>query len=211
VSVALENLKVPRNLKAGQLRYRYGLVPRDKWSSLDEGERDAVNAFSLHLHWRDSLTEHPALEGRDRVFLTVKWMQGLLRAVGARRSGEKAAQRAIGALQTLGVIEDTGETKKPRRPAQSVQRARRFQPCGDVELEGGKDSQPTLGHSYWWRVFRVPALTTALAVLRPQGAYAHVPDRPQHLASLSALLRRQGDFASPARLPARRGVRPVGL
>jgi hypothetical protein len=145
----------------GQVRYRYGLVPRDRWSSLDEGERDAVNAFSWHLHWRDSQTEHPALEGHDRVFLTVKWMQGLLQAVGARRSGEKAARSAIAAIQTLGVIEDTGEVKKPRRPAQSVERARRFQPCGDVELEGGKDAQPTPRRSYWWRIFRVPALSTA--------------------------------------------------
>jgi hypothetical protein len=81
--------------------------------------------------------------------------EGLLRAVGARPSGEKAARRAISALRNLGVIEDTGETKKPRRPAQSVERARRFQPCGDVELEGGKEAQPALGRSYWWRVFRV--------------------------------------------------------
>jgi hypothetical protein len=188
----------------GQIRYRYGLVPRDKWGSLDEGERDAVNALSWHLHWRDSQTEHPALEGDDCVFLTAKWMQGLLRAVGARRSGEKAARRAIATLRRLGVIEDTGEAKKPRRPARSVQRAERFQPCGDVELEGGKDAQPALGRAYWWRIFQVPALTTALAVLRPQGAYAHVPDRPQHLASLSALLRRQGLIS-----PRRRGYKPI--
>lgn len=195
--------RLPNNVKVGQLRYRYGLVPREKWGGLDEAERAAVNALGLHLHWRERQEQHPALEGHDRVFLTAGWMQGLLRAVGARRAGEKAAREAIASLERLGVVEDTGEVKKPRRPAQSVDRARKFQPHGDVELEGGKDGQPTPGRSYWWRIFRVPALSKVMAALQPQGAYPEVPDLPQHLASLSALLRRQGLIS-----PRRRGYRP---
>jgi hypothetical protein len=42
-------------------------------------------------------------------------MQGLLRTVGARKMGEKAAAAAISFLEQRGLIVDTGKTKKPRR------------------------------------------------------------------------------------------------
>ena len=185
--------ELPRNIKLGQIRRTIGLLTPEEWRRLDEDGRAAVDALSLHVWWRARQDEHEAFEGEenDCVFLTVPWMQGLLRAVGARKTGEKAAGGAIAFLKQRGHIEDTGKTKKPRRSSERVARAEKFQTAGQVALEGGKDAQPTSLHSYWWRVFRVPVLTRVRASL-PRGAYWQLGDGPQHSASLSAFLRRQG-------------------
>ena len=69
----------------------------------------------MHIWTRARQEEHEAFEGEDCVFLTVRWMQRLLRAVGARKTGEKAAASAIAFLEQRSLIVDTGKTKKPRR------------------------------------------------------------------------------------------------
>ena len=158
-----------------------------------------MDALSLHVWWRARQDEHEAFEGEenDCVFLTVRWMQGLLRGVGARRTGEKAARDAIALLEKRGHIEDTGKTKKPRRSSERIARAEKFQAAGPVAGEGGKDAPASL-RSYWWRVFRVPVLTRVRASI-PRGAYWQAGDGPQHSASLSAFLRRQGLISVPRR------------
>jgi hypothetical protein len=145
----------------------------------------------LHVWWRSRQERHPALEVDDCIFLTDRHVQTLLRAVGARKKGIKAGAAAIATMNAHGWIEDTGKTKKPRRTPTSVTRANRFQTHGQVVLEGGKDAQPTASRSYWWRIFRVPGITTVRNTI-PQGAYGHCSDVPQRLASLSAFLIRQG-------------------
>ena len=189
--------ELPRNITPGQLRRTVGLLPADEWRGLDEDGRAAVDALSLHIWARGRQNEHSPFEGEDCVFLTVRWMQGLLRAVGARKTGEKAAAAAIYLLEQRGLIVDTGTTKKPRRTAESIARAERFQKGGAIADEGGKEGQPSHFHSYWWRVFRVPALTRIRHALEPLGAYARFEGVPQHLASLSAFLRRQGLISRP--------------
>jgi hypothetical protein len=155
--------ELPPNIKLGQIRCTIGLLAPEEWRRLDEDGRAAVDALSLHVWWRARQDEHEAFEGEedDCVFLTVPWMQGLLRAVGARKTGEKTAAAAIAFLKQRGLIVDTGKTKKPRRSSERVAKAEKFQAAGPVAREGGKDAQPTSLRSYWWRVFRVPALTRA--------------------------------------------------
>ena len=121
--------ELPRNIKLGQIRRTIGLVSPAKWRGIKEDERAAVDALSLHSWWRARQEEHEAFEGEedDCVFLTVPWMQGLLRAVGARKTGEKSAAAAIALLKERGHIEDTGKTKKPRRSSERVARAETFQ------------------------------------------------------------------------------------
>ena len=188
--------ELPPNIKLGQLRRTVGLLPSDEWRRLSEDERAAVDALSLHIWFRGRQKEYPAFEGEDCVFLAVSWVQGLLRAVGARKTGEKAAAAAIAFLEQHGIIEDTGRTKKPRRAADCIARAENFQRRGTVVNEGGKEAQPTPFRSYWWRVFRVPALAKVRAAI-PRGAYWRFEDVPQHVASLSAFLRRQGLISRP--------------
>jgi hypothetical protein len=66
-------------------------------------------------------------------------MQRLLRSVGARKGGEKAAAAAaISFLEARGLIVDTGRTKKPHRAAGSIARAEKFQKRGSIAHEGGK-------------------------------------------------------------------------
>jgi hypothetical protein len=183
------------------VRRTIGLLSPDEWRGLEEDGRAAVDALSLHVWWRARQDEHEAFEGEEDecVFLTVRWMQGLLRAVGARKTGEKAAAAAIAFLKQRGLLVDTGRTKKPRRSSERVARAEKFQTAGPVAGEGGKDAQPTSLRSYWWRVFRVPALARVRASI-PRGAYWQLGDGPQHSASLSAFLRRQGLISVPRRL-----------
>jgi hypothetical protein len=124
--------ELPRNLKLGQVRRTAGIVTRSEWNQLSHDEQAAVDALSWQIVWRCRQKRHPALEGDDCIFLTVRHVQRLLRAIGAAKTGEKAAAAAISTMQAKGWIEDTGRTKKPRRGEQSV--------------EGGKDSQPDLQH-----------------------------------------------------------------
>jgi hypothetical protein len=189
---------LPRNVTVAQVRRRIGLVPPNEWRELGEDDRAAVDALSLQLWLRARQAEHPAFEDGDCIFLTVRWMQGLLRAVGVKRAGEKAAAIAIARLEQLGLVVDTGRTKKPRRSAGYIARADKFQKRGEVAHEGGKEAQPSPSRSYWWRVFLVPALARVRAAI-PQGAYWRLNDVPQHLASLSAFLRRQGLISGPRR------------
>jgi hypothetical protein len=184
--------ELPRNIKLGQIRRTVGLLSRQAWHRLGEDERAAVDALSLHVWFRARQTGHSAFEGDDCVFLTASWMQNLLRAVDARKAGEKAAAAAISFLEEKGLLVDTGRTKKPRRRAERIARAERFQKRGAIAREGGKEAQPSPHHSYWWRLFRVPALTKVREGFKPLGAYGRFEDVPQHLASLSAFLRRQG-------------------
>ena len=125
-------------------------------------------------------------------------MQRLLRAVGARKTGEKAAASAIAFLEQRSLIVDTGKTKKPRRSSERIARAEKFQPAGPVEGEGGKEAQATPLRSYWWRVFKIPGLARVLSSI-PKGAYWRLEGVPQHVASLSAFLRRQGLISVPRR------------
>jgi hypothetical protein len=157
-------------------------------------EQDAVNALALHLLRRLEQDEFEPFEDDGRTFLTVGHMQRLLRAVGARCSGEKAAAQAIRWLCSTGIIEDTGEVKKPRQRPNRIAAREKFGRVEDARTgEGGKDAQPSLEHSYWWRVFRVvPLSAVLLAYKATQGAYARFSEVPQHLASLSAWAKRQG-------------------
>jgi hypothetical protein len=191
--------RLPPNIKVAQLRRTVDLLTPDEWRGLSEDARAAVDALSLHIWFRCRQTEHSAFEGEDSVFLTVRWMQRLLRTVEARKTGEKAAAAAISLLEQRGLIVDTGKTKKPRRPAEGIARAEKFQTSGPIGPEGGKQGQPSHFHSYWWRVFRVPALTRIRRALTPSGAYARFEGVPRHLASLSAFLRRQGLISRPRR------------
>ena len=191
--------ELPPNIKLGQLRRTVGLLPSDEWRGLDESERAAVDALRLHIWARSRQTEHPALEEGDCIFLTVGWVQTLLRNYGARKTGEKTAAAAISFLEERGLIVDTGKTKKPRRACRLDCAGREISEAGRDAHEGGKETQPSLHRSYWWRVFRVPALTRVRTQSEPLGAYAHVEDVPQHLASLSAFLRRQGLISRPRR------------
>jgi hypothetical protein len=175
----------PKNLKLGQVRRTAGIVTQSEWSKLSRDEQDAADALSWHVVWRCRQKRHPALEGEDCIFLSDGWVQGLLRAVGARKTGEKAAAAAIRTMQARGWIEDTGRTKKPGR--------------GERSAEGGKDSQPTNQRSYWWRVFRVPAISQAIKSLKPTGAYWQPQSAPRRVASLSAFLTRQGLISRPKR------------
>jgi hypothetical protein len=177
--------ELPQNLTLGQIRHTAGIVTQSEWRSLTRDEQDAVDALSWQIVWRCRQKRHPALEGEDCIFLTVRHVQRLLRAIGARKTGEKAAAAAIATMQARGWIEDTGRTKKPQR--------------GEESVEGGKDSQPDIQHAYWWRVFRVPAISQAIMTLKPLGAYWQPQGAPRRVASLSAYLKRQGLISRPKR------------
>jgi hypothetical protein len=191
--------ELPRNLKLGQVRRTAGIVTQSDWSKLSRDEQNAVDALSWQIVWRCRQKRHPALQGEDCIFLTVRHVQRLLRAIGAAKTGEKAAAAAIATMQERGWIVDTGETKKPRRGERSIAKAERFQTRCHFEAEGGKDAQPKGQRSYWWRIFRVPALSRAIKALKPRGAYWQRLDVPQATASLSAFLIRQGLISRPKR------------
>ena len=160
----------PPNIKPWQLLRSYRLA--DDWKRARSGEEQAaVLALALHLHFREhQQSEHPAYEDGKEIILTNKWMRGLLREVGAKKRGEKAARRAIRFLTESGVLEDTGRTVWPKRSAQGIARAEKFHRMNgkrgnSIATEGGRTGQPTRLHSYWWRVFRVSerVLPSALA------------------------------------------------
>ena len=189
----------PGRSSSRQIRRTVRLLPPAEWRTLNENERAAVAALSLHIWARSRQMGNAAFEEGDCVFLTVGWMQKLLRSVGARKRGEKAAAAAVSFLERRELIVDTGRTKKPRRSGRSIARAEKFQKRGAIVHEGGKEAQLFSLRSYWWRVFRVPALRRIRRALEPRGAYARSEDVPQHLASLSAFLRRQGLNSRPSR------------
>lgn len=175
------------------------------FSTIDEDDQIVASVIALHLAFRFRQRRHAPLEEidkrRDCIFLTVSWVQFLLRRLGYRKTGRDFARTVINRAQELGFIQDTGDTRKPRRPRQSIARAGKFQSAGDVRTEGGADSQPSIDRSRWWRVFRVPALTRVLTSYTPYPS--REPDAgswrgvPRHAVSLCRLLIRQGLLKQP--------------
>lgn len=182
---------IPRNLTVGQIRRTIGLVTPEEFRRLDEDQRAAVDALSVHVHWRARQRHHPAFDEADKTFLTVGWMRELLRVVGARKTGARVAAAAIGYLKATGLIEDTGRAKTPRRRPDGGGTVEPFQRHGrERVLEQAAPS--LLQGSPWWRVFRVPALTK-IRKAASGTAYPHTPGSPlTTVGSLSAFLTRQG-------------------
>lgn len=84
--------------------------------------------------------------------------------------GEKAAAEAIAWWQHVGLIEDTGKTKKPNA---SPSRAAAREHFGKgVRIEGGRDAQTSTFRSYWWRVYKVVPIARVIGAFRKmQSAY----------------------------------------
>ena len=190
---------LPPNVTVGQVRRTVGLTTPEEWRTLSEDQRAAVDALSVHVHWRARQQRHPAFDGDDETFLTVGWMRGLLRVVGARKTSDRVAAAAIGYLESSGLIVDTGRVKTPRRRPDNGETVEPFQRWGrETMVERAAPS--LLGRSYWWRVFRVPALTKAREAVLPKTAYTRTPGRPlTPVGSLSAFLSRQGLIPRPRR------------
>jgi hypothetical protein len=170
---------------------RLHILPARQVQALSPEHRAWVKAFELHLERRFQQNIHEPLDDGDKVFLTDGYVKGLLEAVGAPRKGEKAASEAIAWWQEAGILEDTGETKKPKA---SPSRAAAREHFGrGTPTEGGRDAQPSTLRSYWWRVYRVVPISSVLrAYKKMQGAYGRFQEVPQLPASLSARLERQG-------------------
>ena len=156
--------------------------------NLSGDQRDAVNALAQHMLLRLEQTEFEPFDEDGKTFISNGWMQCRLRDVGARCQGEKAAAKALRWLCENGLLENTGEVKKPRRRENREAAREKFgRGEGAAGGEGGRDPQPSLHRSYWWRVYRVVPLSGALkAYEKLQGAYGRFLEVPQHLASLSA-------------------------
>jgi hypothetical protein len=107
--------ELPQNLKLGQVRRTAGIVTQREWSSLTRDEQDAVDTLSWQIVWRCRQKRHPALEGDDCIFLTVRHVQRLLRAIGAAKTGEKTASAAIATMQARGWIEHRPDEKTATR------------------------------------------------------------------------------------------------
>jgi hypothetical protein len=137
-------------------------------------ERDAVNALALHLVRRFEQDRFEPLDEDGKTFLTVKHMQRLLRGVGARCTGEKAAREASttssrpGSSRTRARSRRRGSAPIASRRRRSSGAGNRCPVCGTStfwkvqEVEGGWDAQPTPQRRYWWRVFRAVALAAVL-------------------------------------------------
>ena len=157
--------------------------------------------FALHLHFREHQDEHPAYENGNETILTPKWMKGLLREVGARKRGEKAARRAIRFLIESGVIEDTGRTMKPKRSAQAIARAEKFQ---KRQGQRAPSSAPTDGGRT--RVF-TPTGGGSSASLLGSSPVPSQPSWEKRLPETNGLCR-HGRFVK-RRFPARAGARAL--
>lgn len=175
--------------------------------TLSRDKRDAVNALAAHILSRFEQEEFEPFDADGRTFLTVAYMQRRLRDVGARCTGEKAAAAALRWLCSSGILEDTRKVKKPRRNQNRMAAREKFGRGEDPQSgEGGRDSQPTILRSYWWRVYRVVPLSDVLRTYKGlQGAYARLVEVPQPLASLAAWAKRQGLIS---RRRGRQGARP---
>jgi hypothetical protein len=170
---------------------RLRLLPARQLQALSREHRAWAKALELHLLRRFQQKRYEPLDSGDEIFLTVGYVQRLLRDVEAPRKGEKAAAEALAWLVSFGLLEDTGKTKKPKAsPSRAAAREHFGKSSG---TEGGRDAQPSTLHSYWWRVFKVVAISRVLAAYEQmQGAYGRFQEVPQLPASLSALLERQG-------------------
>jgi hypothetical protein len=176
---------------------RVSLVPRHKVTALSPDEQDAVAVVETHL-WkrlhqqrRDPFPALEVLPDGDGVgvFLTISHVQDLLREIGARKKGEDFAAEILKTiLPRLGLLEDTGRTRKPRA------KSSRGSAAGKSPQTGGRHAQPSLHRSYWLRIFKLPTLIKLLTPIA--GAYPSRPGtspaRPRGEASLVGLLRCQG-------------------
>jgi hypothetical protein len=175
---------------------RVSVQPINVTKALPEDQRVAVDVLEVHLWQRGQRRKNPAFEvlpdGTAGVFLTTGHVRKILHQIRARKKGEKFAAQIINTiLPGLGLIEDTGLTKKPRTRPHPHQNESHSQNGTDVTEEGGRHSQPATLHSYWYRVFRLPTLTKMLTPIC--GAYGTTClTRPKVTASLSALLKSQG-------------------
>jgi len=182
------------------------LVPSETLASLNDDQKIAVRFLDWHLRSRFEQQQHTPLEVVDSapcgVFLTRRHVQSYLKRVRYRKTGIRFAAEVIESLIALGLLADTGEVKRPRRTANRIAAAAKFQKSGSVQSEGGRDAQPSLEHSYWWRVFKVVPLEVVVrAYARARGAYSSgetVKRAPGWTASLCAFARRQG-LIPPAR------------
>ena len=182
------------------------LVPSETLASLDDDQKIAVRFLDWHLRSRFEQKKHTPLEVVDSapcgVFLTRRHVQSYLKRIRYRKTGIRFAAEVIESLIALGLLADTGEVKRPRRTANRIAAAAKFQRSGSVQSEGGRDAQPSLEHSYWWRVFKVVPLEVVVrAYTRARGAYSSgetFKRPPSWTASLCAFARRQG-LIPPAR------------
>lgn len=174
---------------------RVSLLPVHVVRAFPEDERVAVQLLEYHL-WLRQQRPDPALEllpdGSVGVFLTIGYVQKLLREIGARKTGEDYAAEVLNAiLPRLGLIEQTNLAKKPRADVAHP---------GEQRETGGRHAQRTPLRSYWWRIFKLPTLTKLVTPIA--GAYSRnpgtPPPRPLGSASLFGLLRCQG-LISPRR------------
>ena len=158
---------LPRNLTVGQVRHTVRLLPREEWRRLGEDQRAAIDALAVHIHWRARQQHHPAFDEDDETFLTVGCMRELLPVVGARKTGDRVAAAAILLPTELradrghGPGENAAPASRPWRNGQPFQRWSR-----EAALERAAPS--LLGSSYWWRVFRIPALTKPATLFLPR-------------------------------------------
>jgi len=194
--------RLPRNVKIGQVRRTVEIVSSADWNKLSKDERAAADALALHVWWRCRQSEHPAFEGTDCVFLTDRYVQRLLRAVGASKTGEKAAAAAIKIMQAHGWMVDTGgrRSRADRRKASTGPSGSREE--ARFSLEGGKDAQPTF-RSFWWRIFRVPH-SPKLSLLSP------LPGRTRRLMTFRNA-ERTAEHLSGETVDATAGEADVGL
>jgi hypothetical protein len=115
-------------------------------------------------------TEFEPFDEDGKTFLSNGWMRSRLRDVGARCTGEKAATKAVRWLCEIRLLESTGEVKKPRRRENREAAREKFgRGGGAAGGEGGRDSQPSLHRSYWWRVYRVVPLPNVLRAYEAAG------------------------------------------
>ncbi len=144
---------------------RVTVQPIHVTNALPEAERIAVEVLELQLHLR---AEGPrdAFEilgdGTPAIFLTTARVQKLLRLIDAPKKGKDYAReitREI--LPRLGLIEDSGEVKKPGG--------------------GGRKNQPPGPRSFWWTLYRIPFLSR----IPRRGAYPQDPGHPLSTPRLS--------------------------
>ena len=157
-------------------------MPRHELDALAPDDRWAVIALETHIWFRgEEMTEYEPFEQGDDgkpdcVFLTAAHMQRLLRRCKAPKRGEKYAGECIQILLRLGLLESTGRIKRPLAKKNR-----------GGTTEGGRHAQTSTHHSFWWKIYRVPAISRVLAPIA--GAYRL---NRQGEASLSAFLVRQG-------------------
>jgi hypothetical protein len=147
--------------------------------ALPPDERAAVLVLEVHL-WERYESKHNSLDTLDdgtvTTFLTVDHVQRILRRINAHKKGEKFAAEILKTiLPELGLVEDTGQVKKPRA-----------RPNRGGTNEGGRHAQPSLLRSRWWRVYALPTFSRYLG--RIAGAYRGEMHDRHETAFLSASL-----------------------